>query len=83
MRRCWQNNVSLEGGLDLVYMDGLLLIPFAMAAFFYPVEAAIAAGAFLLVSFAVYESCVIWRRRHPHPPQGTTIQSTAVSSSDM
>lgn len=68
MRRCWQDNVSYEGGLSLVYMDGLLLIPFIMAAFFYPLEALLAAGALLIVTFAVYESCVIWRRRHPHPP---------------
>lgn len=72
MRRCWQDNVSYEGGLSLVYMDGLLLIPFIMAAFFYPLEALLAAGALLLVTFAVYESCVIWRRRHPHPPQART-----------
>ena len=67
MQKCWQDNVSYEGGLSLMYMDGLLLIPFIMAAFFYPVEAAIAAGALLLISFAVYESCVIWKRRHTHP----------------
>ena len=65
MRRCWQDNVSYEGGLSLMWMDGLLLIPLIMAAFFYPVEAAITAGALLLLSFAVYESCVIWKRRHP------------------
>jgi hypothetical protein len=65
MRRCWQDNVSYEGGLSLMWMDGLLLIPFIMAAFFYPVEALIAAAAVLLLSFAVYESCVIWKRRHP------------------
>jgi len=67
MRRCWQDNVSYEGGMALIWMDGLLLIPFVMAAFFYPVEALIAAAVFLLVSFAIYESCVIWKRRHPHP----------------
>ena len=64
MRRCWQDNVSYEGGLSLLWMDGLLLIPFVMAAFFYPMEALIAGGAVLLLSFAVYESCVIWKRRH-------------------
>jgi hypothetical protein len=68
MQRCWQDNVSYEGGLALMWMDGLLLIPLVMAAFFYPVEALIAAAVLLLVSFAVYESCVIWKRRHPHAP---------------
>jgi hypothetical protein len=67
MQRCWQDNVSYEGGMALIWMDGLLLIPFVMAAFFYPIEALIAAAVFLLVSFAIYESCVIWKRRHPHP----------------
>ena len=63
--RCWQDNVSYEGGLALLWMDGLLLIPFIMAAFFYPLPALISAAAVLLLSFAVYESCVIWKRRHP------------------
>lgn len=67
MRRCWQDNVSYEGGLSLIWMDGLLLIPFVMAAFFYPLQALLGAAALLVVTFAVYESCVIWRRRHPHP----------------
>ena len=30
---------SSEGGLSILLMDGLLLIPLAMAAFFYPVIA--------------------------------------------
>jgi uncharacterized membrane protein YqhA len=45
-------------------MDGLLLIPLIMAAFFYPVEAALTAGALLLVSLAGYEGWVLWRKRH-------------------
>lgn len=69
IRRCWQDNVSYEGGLALVWMDGLLLIPLMMAAFFYPLEAFLFAAALVAVSFAIYESCVIWKRRHPHPPQ--------------
>lgn len=63
MRSCWRDNVSYEGGLSLLWMDGLLLIPFVMAAFFYPVEALLSAGAVVLVSFAVYESCVLWKKR--------------------
>jgi hypothetical protein len=70
LRRRWLDNVSYEGGMSLVYMDGLLLVPFVMAAFFYPLEALLAAAALLIVTFAVYESCVIWRRRHPQPPEG-------------
>ena len=63
--RCWRDNVSYEGGMSLLWMDGLLLIPFVMAAFFYPLEAFLTAAALVAVSFAVYESCVIWKRRHP------------------
>jgi hypothetical protein len=69
LRRRWLDNVSYEGGMSLVYMDGLLLVPFVMAAFFYPLEALLAAAVLLIVTFAVYESCVIWRRRHPQPPE--------------
>ena len=63
-RRYWDDLVSIEGGLSLLWMDGLLLIPLIMAAFFYPVEAAIAAGALLVVSLAGYEGWVLWRKRH-------------------
>ena len=56
--------VTTDGGLWIVLVNALLFIPVVMAAFFYPVPALIAAGALLLVSFAVYEGYVIWRRRH-------------------
>ena len=64
LRTCWTERVSYEGGLSLLWMDGLLLIPLIMAAFFYPVEAMIAAGALLVVTFVVYEGCVLWKRHH-------------------
>ena len=64
----WTERVSYEGGLSLLWMDGLLLIPLIMAAFFYPVEALAAAGALLLVTFLIYEGVVVWKRHHvPHP----------------
>lgn len=75
IRRCWTDNVSYERGLSLVYMDGLLLIPFVMAAFFYPLEALLGAAALLIVTFAVYESCVIWKKRHPHPQMRSSFWS--------
>jgi uncharacterized membrane protein YfcA len=62
-RRYWDELVSYEGGLSLVWMNGLLLIPIIMAAFFYPVEAAIAVGALLIVTLAGYEGWVLWRKR--------------------
>jgi hypothetical protein len=68
LRRYWDDRVSYEGGMSLLYMDGLLLIPLAMAAFFYPLEALIGVGAVLLLSVAAYEGYVLWRRRHPFRP---------------
>jgi hypothetical protein len=68
LRSCWSDRVSYEGGLSLLWMDGLLLIPLIMAAFFYPLEALMAAGALLLVTFVAYEGCVVWKRWHvAHP----------------
>ena len=58
--------VSTEGGLWLLMMDGLLLVPLIMAAFFYPVQVLGVVGALLLVTFTGYEGYVIWRRRHAH-----------------
>ena len=54
-----------QSGLSLLLMDGLILVPVIMFAFFYPVQVLLSVGAFLLVVFAIYESCVIWRKRHP------------------
>jgi hypothetical protein len=56
--------VSTEGGMWLLMMDALLLVPLVMAAFFYPMAALTVAGALLLVSFLGYEGYVIWKRRH-------------------
>jgi hypothetical protein len=56
--------VSTEGGLWLLMMDALLLVPLIMAAFFYPVEVLTFTAAILLISFAGYEGFVLWRRRH-------------------
>ena len=61
--RYWDERVSYEGGLSLLLMDGLLLIPLIMAAFFYPVEALIAAGVVVLLSFVLYEGYVLWNKR--------------------
>jgi hypothetical protein len=54
-----------QNGMSLLLMDGLILVPIIMFAFFYPVQVLLSVGAFLLVVFAIYESCVIWRKRHP------------------
>ena len=68
LRTFWTERVSYEGGMSLLWMDGLLLIPLIMAAFFYPIEALVGAGALLLLSFLIYEGVVVWKRHHvPHP----------------
>ena len=68
LRNLWSERVSYDGGFSLMWMDGLLLIPLIMAAFFYPLEALITAGMLLLVTFLVYEGVVIWKRhRITHP----------------
>jgi hypothetical protein len=66
VRRYWNDLVSTEGGFALMWIDSLLVIPLVMAAFFYPLDAALVAGGVVLVSLAGYEGWVVWRRRHPH-----------------
>jgi hypothetical protein len=63
-RRYWDGLVSYDGGVAILMMDALLLIPLIMAAFFYPIEVAITVGGVLLLTVAAYEGYVIWRRRH-------------------
>jgi hypothetical protein len=63
-RRYWDGLVSYDGGVAILMMDALLVIPLIMAAFFYPVEVAIAVGVLLLVTVVAYESYVLWRRRY-------------------
>ena len=54
-----------QSGLSLMLMDGLILVPIIMFGFFYPVETLLWVGGVLLVIGAIYESFVIWKRRHP------------------
>ena len=54
--------VSTDGGLALVMLNALLLVPLVMAAFFYPIPVLTFVGGTLLVAFVAYESYVIWRR---------------------
>ena len=70
LRQYWDDLVSYDGGMSLLMMDGLLLVPLVMAAFFYPVQVLILVVVLLVVTFAIYEGLVMWRKRHPHhhPP---------------
>jgi len=65
LRRYWDEFVSYDGGLSLLMLDGLLLIPLMFAMFFYPIQVLTIVGIVALVSLAGYEGYVIWRRRHP------------------
>jgi hypothetical protein len=65
LRQYWNELVSYEGGLALIMMDGLLLVPLIMAAFFYPLEVLAVVAVVAVLSLAGYEGYVIWRKRHP------------------
>jgi hypothetical protein len=66
----WQQNfyldgfVNTEGGLALMWMDALLVVPLIMAAFFYPWAALAVAAVVLGLSFVGYEGWVIWKHHH-------------------
>jgi hypothetical protein len=63
----YKNEVaSSDGGLWIVMMDGLLLIPLAMAAFFYPVAALIGIAVVVVFSVAGLFGVREYNRRHPH-----------------
>lgn len=55
-----------DGGLWIVLMDGLFLIPLAMAAFFYPMAALAALAALVVLSGAGVVGTRMYQRRHPH-----------------
>jgi hypothetical protein len=59
--------VSYDGGMSLLLMDGLLLVPLIMAAFFYPIEVLVGVGAALLVAIVTYEGVALWRKHHHRP----------------
>jgi hypothetical protein len=58
--------VNTEGGMWIVLMDALLLVPLIMAAFFYPWPSLLAGLGLLAASVAGYEGWAIWQRRHHH-----------------
>ncbi|HZM92885.1 MAG TPA: hypothetical protein VFB92_05670 [Vicinamibacterales bacterium] len=65
LRRYWNDLVSMDGGLSLVMMNGLLAIPLLFAAFFYPLQVLALVAVLAVVSLGGYEGYVIWRKRHP------------------
>ena len=65
LRRYWGDLVSYDGGMSLLMMDGLLLVPLILAAFFYPIQVLIGVGAVLVLTIVVYECVALWRKHHP------------------
>ncbi|MEQ1757444.1 MAG: hypothetical protein ABL986_03935 [Vicinamibacterales bacterium] len=65
VRRYWNDLVSTEGGFALLWIDGLLFIPLAMAAFFFPLQVAELVGGIALATIVGYEGWVLWRKKHP------------------
>lgn len=63
LRRYWKELVSYDGGMSLLMMDALLLVPLIMAAFFYPFEVLIGVGIALAVALVIYEGVALWRKR--------------------
>jgi hypothetical protein len=66
LRRYWSELVSYDGGMSLLLMDGLLLVPLIMAAFFYPIQVLMIVGVALVLTVVAYEGVTLWRKRHPH-----------------
>ena len=65
-----QNHLYLDsfiekGGMSLLLMDGLILVPVIMFAFFYPRQVLLTVFVCLLIVGSIYKSFVIWRKRHP------------------
>jgi hypothetical protein len=62
----WQNHISADGGLALVGLDGILLIPIAFAVFFFPIPMLIGIGSVLLLMLGGYELVHFSRTHQSH-----------------
>jgi hypothetical protein len=69
LRRYWSDLVSYDGGMSLLLIDGLLLVPLIMAAFFYPIQVLVGVGVVLVLAIAAFEGIALWRKyHHRHVP---------------
>jgi hypothetical protein len=66
LRRYWSEMVSYDGGMSLLLIDGLLLVPLIMAAFFYPIQVLVGVGVVLVLMIAAFEGVALWRKYHHH-----------------
>jgi hypothetical protein len=62
----WQTHISSEGGLSILGLDGLLLIPIIFAVFFYPMVTLIAVGSVVLLMLAGYKVVHFSRTHRNH-----------------
>ena len=62
----WTDHISADGGLSLLALDGLLLIPVVFFMFFYPVAVLIAIGSVLLLTVVGYQIVLFSRKHHNH-----------------
>ena len=62
----WKDHVSADGGLSLLGLDGILLIPVVFAVFFYPMAMLIAIGSVLVLMLVAYEIVHFSRTHHTH-----------------
>lgn len=67
--------VSSDGGLSLILIDGLLLVPLAFAAFFYPVTAALIGAA--VAATVTVVAVTLSRARCMHPTRESTREEQA------
>ncbi len=64
--RYWRERVSADGGLWLVALDSLLLIPLIFSVFFFPIPVLIGVTVLAVVAAMVYEVRHFARTHHAH-----------------
>ena len=64
IRGQWKELTSMVDGFSIMAMEGVLLLPLAMAALFYPVQVLAVTGIVLLICLAMFE-VVLYIRHHP------------------
>ena len=62
----WQSHTSADGGLSLLGLDGILLIPIVFAVFFYPVAMLIIIASVLLLLLVGYRIVQFSRTHQNH-----------------
>lgn len=65
LRGYWNEFVDPKGGFSIILIEGPLVIPLAMAAFFYPMQVLVGVLVSGGAALAAYETYVVWRKHHP------------------